>query len=155
MRTEILPPPLAPVVREVFGAGSEPMVEVERRAQTLLGDRRAIVWEGDASTFQFSFVGRAAEQVLGYPRRRWTDEPTFWGDTVVHPEDRDEAIAYCALATGKCQDHDFVYRAVTADGRIVWLHDIVTVIRGAKGIPERLRGIMLDVSGDVESQTKA
>jgi PAS domain S-box-containing protein len=151
MKTESLSPDLAPIVQQVFGRADEPMDLVDQRAQQALSDRRAIVWEGDATTFQFSYVGAAAEQVLGYPRRRWTDEPTFWGATVVHPEDRDDAIAYCALATGKCQDHDFVYRAVTADGRIVWLHDIVKVIPGTKGIPERLRGLMIDVTDEMSA----
>lgn len=151
MRTDILAPQLQPRVSEVFGSPQESMDTVEQRAEQILADRRAIVWEGDAATFQFSYVGRAAEHLLGYPRRRWTDEPTFWGDTVVHPSDRDEAIAFCAIATGKCQDHDFVYRAVRADGSVVWLHDIVQVIKGSKGVAERLRGIMIDVTDQVEN----
>lgn len=152
MKTNSLSGPLAPVVATVFGRADEPMSSVEQRARQILAGRNAIVWEGDATTFQFSYVGAAAESVLGYPRVRWTDEPTFWGDTVVHPEDRDEAIAFCALATGNCRDHDFVYRAVAADGRVVWLHDIVKVIPGKKGIPERLRGIMLDITAELEPE---
>lgn len=150
MHTNALDSQLASAVQQVFGSGSDPMVNVEHRAQQILADRRAIVWEGDASTFQFSYVGRQAEDILGYPRRRWTDEPAFWAETVVHPQDRDEAIAFCALATGKCQDHDFVYRAVKPDGSVVWLHDIVQVIPGKKGIPERLRGVMIDITDQVE-----
>lgn len=129
----------------VFGAPEDPMPVVEERSRRLLGHRRGIVWEGDAQTFQFSFVSPGAEEVLGYSVDRWITEPTFWGDVVVHPEDRDEAIAFCALATGRCQDHDFVYRAVRSDGTPVLLHDIVRVIRGRKGVAERLRGIMIEI----------
>lgn len=148
MKTNSLELPLASAVQQVFGPGHEPIDALEQRAGELLADRRAIVWEGDASTFQFSYVGPMAEEILGYPRRRWTDEPSFWAQTVVHPEDRDEAVAFCALATGRCQDHDFVYRAVKPDGSVVWLHDIVQVIRGKKGIPERLRGVMIDITDE-------
>jgi PAS domain S-box-containing protein len=150
MKTNTLAPDLANTVSAVFGSSRESMDLLEERANLLLADRRAIVWEGDASTFQFSYVGRQAEELLGYPRRRWTDEPAFWAETVVHPEDRDEAVAFCALATGKCQDHDFVYRAVRPDGSVVWLHDIVQVIKGKKGIPERLRGVMIDVTPELQ-----
>lgn len=123
------------------------MPELDRRAHELLPGKPLIVWEGDAATFRFSYVsGGDAEELLGHPADRWTEEPGFWAQTVVHPEDRDEAIAFCALATGKCEDHDFVYRARTADGRTVWLHDVVTVVRGARGVAERLRGVMLDVT---------
>lgn len=136
---------LAEKMAEIFGKDSDSMQQVEARAKQLLPGLRPIVWEGDAQTFQFSFVGGFAEQVLGYPSSRWTSEPTFWADVVVHPEDRNDAIAFCALATGRGADHDFEYRAYAADGRIVRLHDVVKVIKSQKGIAERLRGIMIEI----------
>jgi PAS domain-containing protein len=132
-------------VTRIFGADDDPMLLVEHRARQLLPEHRPIVWEGDAQTFEFSFVGGAAEEVLGHPAARWTSEPTFWADTVVHPDDRNDAIAFCAVATGKGADHDFQYRAVCADGRVVRLHDIVKVVKGPRGVAERLRGIMIEV----------
>lgn len=152
-----VPVPLPPDVAEAFGDPHDPILLVTARAEGKLG-RGAIVWEGDAQTFEFSFVNGAATQVLGYPASRWTTEPTFWADIVVHPDDRDDAIAYCALATGKGRDHRFEYRARAADGRIVWLRDYVQVVFGPRGVPQRLRGIMIDVtdeklqSGDVDSR---
>lgn len=140
---------LVETLRQVFGRPEDPMSEVDRRANELLAGKRAIVWEGDAATFQFSYVGGAAEDVLGHPARYWTEQPTFWADTVVHPDDRDEAIAFCALATGKCQDHDFVYRAQSADGKTVWLHDVVTVLRSPSGVAAKLRGVMIDVTDEL------
>lgn len=136
----------ADTVREAFGDGSEPIGVVAARAERLFSGTPIIVWEGDAQTFEFSFVSSAAEQVLGHPRERWTREATFWADRVVHPEDRDDAIAYCALATGKGRDHAFEYRASTADGRTVTLVDYVQVVRGKRGFAEKLRGIMLEAS---------
>jgi PAS domain-containing protein len=131
-------------VRTAFGNGSEPIAAVARRAEALFGDVPIIVWEGDAQTFEFSFVSVAAEKVLGHPKERWTGEATFWADHVVHPEDRDDAIAYCALATGKGRDHAFEYRARAADGRTVTLVDYVQVVIGKRGLAERLRGIMIE-----------
>ena len=136
----------AGTVAEAFGDGTEPIEIVARRAEALFGDARIIVWEGDAQTFEFSFVSASAEEVLAHPVARWTTEATFWADHVVHPDDRDEAIAYCALATGKGVDHAFVYRAKAADGTTVPLLDYVQVIKSKRGIAERLRGIMIDVS---------
>lgn len=146
--TERLTEIFAEKVARIFGADDDPMVLVEHRARQLLPDMRPIVWEGDAQTFQFSFVGGAAEEVLGYPASRWTSEPTFWADVVVHPDDRNDAIAFCAVATGKGKDHDFQYRARCADGRTVRLHDIVKVVKGSRGVAERLRGIMVELPPD-------
>lgn len=137
---------LAGRLDEVFGTSSDPVFEVERRAARLLPGREVIVWEGDPQTFQFSYVSANARRVLGYPVSRWVTEPDFWSATVVHPEDRSAAVAFCALATGQCRDHDFQYRAIAADGREVVLHDVVHVIRGPRGIAARLRGIMIDVT---------
>jgi len=41
--------------------------------------------------------------------------------------------------------YDFVYRMVAADGRTVWLHDVVNVDR-KQGRPKLLRGFMFDVT---------
>jgi PAS domain S-box-containing protein len=136
---------------EAFGRNVDSMQEVRDRAERLFPGENVIVWEGDAQTFQFSYVSEAAERILGYPRDRWTDEPTFWADVVVHPEDRNDAIAFCALATGRCRDHDFVYRARAADGRVVTLHDVVKVIVGERGVASTLRGIMLERPADDET----
>lgn len=140
--------------KQAFGNARESIEVVAQRAEALF-DRPIIVWEGDAQTFAFSFVSASAETILGHPVGRWTREATFWADAVVHPDDRDDAVAYCALATGKCIDHAFVYRANTADGRVLWLADYVQVVLGGRGVPERLRGIMIDVTDELELEERA
>ena len=137
---------LEPLEAEVLGDGSDRMTDVEMRLRKAYPTARAIAWEGDAATFQFTYVSKAAEQLLGYPIERWTREPTFWAEEVVLEQDRREAVAYCALATASKRDHVFEYRAQTADGRIVIIRDVVRVIVSPRGIPERLRGLMFDVS---------
>ncbi len=129
----------------VFGAPSDPMPLLAERARELLAGHEVIVWEADATTFVFSYVNPEAEEVLGYPASRWTDEPTFWADVVLHPGDRDESITYCVAETGKGCDHNFEYRAVAADGSIVRLRDIVRVVPAENGTPARLRGVMVVV----------
>lgn len=142
-------------IHEAFGDGTEPIAVVARRSLELFGAAPIIVWEGDAQTFQFSFVSASAEAVLGHPVARWTNEATFWADHVVHPDDRDDAIGYCALATGKGRDHAFEYRAKAADGSTVRFVDYVQVIKGKKGVAERLRGIMIDVTASVPTRAGA
>ena len=102
-----------------------------------------IVWEADGQTFQFTFVSPQAERILGYPLREWL-EPNFWRDHT-HPEDTDWCAAYCLDCTSRRQDHEFEYRMIAADGRVVWLHDIVSVKVEPEGAVY-LSGIMLDVT---------
>src|SRR5687767_5526780 len=77
----------------------------------------AIVWEADTATFQFLYVNRPAETLLGYPREAWLSQPTFWID-LLHPHDRDGALATCRLAVAEGRNHDFEYRVIGADGSV-------------------------------------
>jgi diguanylate cyclase (GGDEF)-like protein/PAS domain S-box-containing protein len=113
--------------------------------EALVQSIEGIVWEADARTFQFVFVSRQAEHLLGYPVERWLTDPTFWRDHL-HPEDREWATAYCTKATEEIRDHDFEYRMVAADGRTVWFRDLVHVVVDEKGSPAKLRGIMVDIT---------
>lgn len=140
-------------VNELFGSRGDSMADIEARAARLFPDHEVVVWEGDAATFQFTYVGTAAERVLGYPARRWVNEATFWADHVVLALDRDEAIGYCALATFRGRDHAFEYRACAADGRTLWIRDFVRVIDDGPAHGKRLRGVMFDVTAEKQTET--
>jgi PAS domain S-box-containing protein len=103
-----------------------------------------IVWEADAATFRFLFVSAQAKRILGYSPAEWLENPRFWAEHL-HPDDRDEAVTYCANATREMRDHNFEYRMIAADGRVVWMHDLVTVVM-EDGQPVRLRGLMVDIT---------
>jgi PAS domain S-box-containing protein len=105
----------------------------------------AIVWEADPLTHRFTFVSQRAEALLGYPVQRWLGEDDFWITTIA-AEDREAAQAQllrCGRDVDQCR---FEYRAVAADGRIVWLSNAMRVARAADGTVDRLHGFMVDVS---------
>jgi PAS domain S-box-containing protein len=110
----------------------------------LMHSVEGIVWEADAQTWQFTFVSQQAERLLGYPVAQWLNEPTFWMDHL-HPEDRALAVEQCRAATAERRSHQFEYRMIAADGRAVWLRDLVTVTP-ANGHGLRLRGLMVDLT---------
>ncbi|HWP34311.1 MAG TPA: PAS domain S-box protein, partial [Thermodesulfobacteriota bacterium] len=118
----------------------------ERRLRELLEGIGAIVWEADATTWQFSYVSPQAEALLGYPLAAWLGDCGFWASRVVHPDDREWAVAFCREQTAAGRDHEFEYRAVAADGRVVWLRDVVRVVCDDQGRPRRLRGVMVNVT---------
>lgn len=124
--------------------GEERLRQSQQRYEQLVNTIDGVVWEGDAKTFQYYFVSQQAERLLGYPVERWTSEPTFWSDHI-HPEDRQWALNFCALSTAQQRDHVFEYRMMAADGRVVWLRDIVTVVV-ENDQPVALRGVMVDIT---------
>ncbi|RMH76885.1 MAG: PAS domain S-box protein, partial [Calditrichaeota bacterium] len=119
-----------------------------RNWENLVDALGAIIWEADPETTQFTFVSQKAEELLGYPCEQWLTEPDFWVKHL-HPEDRKWAVEFCREATAALEPHDFEYRFIAADGRTVWLRDIVTVIAEG-GKPVRLWGVMIDVTRQKE-----
>ena len=122
----------------------------EKLCSTLVNSVHGIIWEADPLTFRFSFVSPHAELILGYPTQQWIDETDFWL-THTHPDDVDWCSNYCREASLKGEDFEFQYRMIAADGRVVWLHDIVTVVRLDYGTI-RLRGVMFDITVRKESE---
>ncbi|WP_018989222.1 diguanylate cyclase [Aromatoleum toluclasticum] len=120
-----------------------------QRFLDLVNTTDGIVWEADAQTFVFAFVSRKAESLLGYPVEDW-QKPGFWVDHL-HPDDRSWAPQYCASCTGRLEPHRFEYRFIAADGRVVWLEDIVTVV-AVDGRPTLLRGLMVDITARREAE---
>jgi PAS domain S-box-containing protein len=127
------------IQRAVAGA-----VAAEQRFADLVNSLEGIVWEADAGTLAFGFVNERAERILGYPVEDWLGVPTFWADHI-HPEDRDRAVRLTQEAIAEQRNHELEYRMIAADGRVVWLRNLVTVVVEA-GRATRLRGVMVDVS---------
>jgi PAS domain S-box-containing protein len=120
----------------------------------LLQGLDAIVWEMDTITWKFTFVSDRAQAILGYPISQWIEEPQFWQDRLLHPEDRDWCVHFCVTATNEAKDHQFEYRAIAADGRVVWLKDVVRVVSDENGRPRLLRGVMVDITKEKEVEEK-
>ena len=72
-------------------------------------------------------MGAHAVAILGYPVRQWIDEPDFWRSHT-HPGDVQWCTEFCQDSVRSGRDHQFEYRMIAADGRSVWLRDIVTVV---------------------------
>ncbi len=102
-----------------------------------------IPWEADLATWRFTYVGPQAVEILGYPVAAWFEDD-FWVNHI-HSEDRDYAINFCQEASLHKEDFEFEYRMLAADGRVIWLRDLVTVVPGEGG-SRNLRGFMLDIT---------
>src|SRR5438876_2466574 len=125
-------------------------VAAQQRFRDLVNSVEAIVWEATVPSFQFSFISKEAERVLGYPVERWLSEPTFWKDHV-HPEDREWALQYCQTATAEKRNHQFEHRMIAADGSVVWLRDLVTVVVEGDRVT-RVRGLMIDLTNRKQAE---
>ena len=125
-------------VRPEFGG-------TDRSLRDLIEGLGVIVWEADPTMRQFHFVSPHAEGLLGYSIRRWLAEPGFWLNHIV-PEDRDRVVSICNAAASGEMGEDFECRMFAADGRRVWLRNILQVVRDEDGRILLLRGLMVETT---------
>lgn len=105
---------------------------------------KAVVWRATTDAV-FTFVSQEAESLLGYPVEEWIGKPNFWVSKI-HPDDREWVVNFCIWETQHLKDHVFEYRMMAADGRVVWIQDIVRVMADRFGKPQELLGVMLDIT---------
>ncbi|MDR5170891.1 EAL domain-containing protein [Methylobacillus flagellatus] len=122
----------------------EALLQSRAEYRELVESVKAVVWRATPDA-AFTFVSQEAESLLGYPIQEWTGNPGFWAETM-HPDDREWVVDFCAWETQQLKDHVFEYRMLAADGRVVWLQDIVRVIPDRFGKPQELLGVMLDIT---------
>ncbi len=118
--------------------------QLKEKYFNLMNSVEGIVWEADAKTFEFSFVSQQAERLLGYPIEQWTSQPGFWADHI-YEEDRNDTVNFCTVSTRQKKPHEFEYRMVAADGRLIWLRDIVSVLV-ENDEAKKINGIMVDIT---------
>jgi two-component system cell cycle sensor histidine kinase/response regulator CckA len=116
----------------------------EHRFRELIEGLSTIVWEADADTLACSYVSPQAVSVFGYSTEQWIGTD-IWR-TLIHEEDYDHVTQLGAARTAAGEDHVLEFRALKADGSIVWVRDFVRVLIDADGRPSKLRGVMTDVT---------
>jgi diguanylate cyclase (GGDEF)-like protein/PAS domain S-box-containing protein len=127
------------------------MVDVENKVESdgavyraLLESTRAIPWKIDWDSKQFAYIGPQIEALLGWAPSSW-ESVGDWASRM-HPEDRDWVVDFCVAQSQAGVDHEADYRALTHDGRYVWIRDVVHVVRRPDGTVDSLIGFMFDIS---------
>ena len=114
------------------------------RFHELVASLDAVFWEADAASLEFTFLGGRVDDTLGPGTAAWPDANRAWGDHIAE-DDRAAVVAACRATIASGEDRSLDYRVARPDGRIVWVRDLVHVVRGAQG-PRELRGLMIDIT---------
>ena len=115
----------------------------DQRFRALAESSRAVPWEADFTTYRITYVGPQIEAVVGFSAKDWV-EKDLWPERL-HPEDRDRILREAAEYSRAGVDHNLEYRLIAADGRVVWIRDLVSVIKSEDG-QTWLYGAMVDVT---------
>lgn len=115
------------------------------RFQSLLKTVNAVVWEANAQTFEITYISGHVKSILGFTPEEWKSKPDFW-ESHIHPDDREFVLNFSRAENKKLKNYTIDYRIVRADGSLVWVKDMVTVIT-ENGKPMTLQGVMIDITG--------
>ncbi len=117
----------------------------QQRYADLVDGLDGVVWEARADDLTFTYVSPASESVLGHPADYWLAGPSRWGDQM-HPDDAAFTLEHCVAELREGHDHSCEYRAIHADGRVIWVADMIRATLSDDGSAQLLRGIMIDVT---------
>jgi PAS domain S-box-containing protein len=121
----------------------------DQRFRALAESSRAIPWEADFTTYRITYVGPQIEAVVGVSAKEWV-EKDLWPERL-HPEDRERVMREAAEYSRAGVDHNLEYRLMATDGRIVWIRDLVSVIKSEDG-QTWLYGAMVDITEQKQAE---
>lgn len=136
---------LARQLQQLFGrAQAEPSRE-NARLKYLIANTPAIIYSsvptGDGT---MTFVSDNALRVLDYKPEEMVADPSFWFDHL-HPDDVPAIFSSFALIFTEGQQA-YEYRFRARDGRYLWMHDTLRLIRDADGNPLEVVGSLTDIT---------
>ncbi|MEB3272617.1 MAG: PAS domain-containing protein [Prochlorothrix sp.] len=129
---------------------TQALTQAQQKYDHLMQSLNAVVWEYDLHSGCYRFMNPAVEEWLGYPLHQWLTEPHFW-EQCLHETDRNWVLPLTQAALAAGQSHELEYRLQTAQGEVVWIHDVATIMV-EKGEHIGIRGMWTNIT---ESKTMA
>jgi PAS domain S-box-containing protein len=124
----------------------------EARYRVLVERIPAVIYEmGPDDERRTLYVSQHVEEVLGYTRAEWLDQPDIWIE-LLHADDREVVLDRHDRHSQTGEPWDLEYRLIASDGRVVWVHDRGTLIRGVEGRAPAWHGVMIDVTAEHEAR---
>ena len=91
--------------------------------------------------------------MLGYRAEEWLAQRGLFS-RLVHEEDRERVSEEIARAAAASTPFRSEYRMLARDGRVVWVRDHATTVRGQGGEPLCVQGYLVDVSAENEARAE-
>ena len=90
------------------------------------------------------------QQLFGYTPEE-TMRPDHW-KSLIHPEDREWVLVENERVDRTGDPWHMEYRALTKDGRVLWVRDHAVLIRGEHGEPDYWQGYYIDITEQKQAE---
>jgi len=115
----------------------------ELRLRRLLETTNIVPWERSAGDSGFTYVGEQGLDLLGFSIDQWK-QADFWASRI-HADDRSRIVALYSNISPFTDHFKCEYRMITEDGRVIWIEDLVDVVR-EWGRRPTMHGFMTNIS---------
>ena len=122
----------------------------QEHLEYMLESINGVSWDFDLQTNRFTYVSKNIKTLFGYEHTDWVDYQS-WADTI-HEDDREKTTAYCEIETKKGRNHIMEYRLLKKSGDVVWVLDVITLIKDQDDNPVRLFGSIIDIDKQKRAQ---
>ena len=154
-----------PQLQNLKHVTSPPLIDakygLEARIRQAEARYQSLVERIPAVTFMVSFGSRESEiyvnshieRVLGYKASEWVQDPILWYERL-HKDDRDRWNEEFSRTVALGEPFRGDYRFLAKNGRTVWIHGEIVVVRDDNGSPCFLQGIGYDITDRVLAESK-
>lgn len=119
--------------------------DVEAMYGGLIETLPAVVYVAEAMPPYSTIYVSPQIESLGYTLPEWLSRPDMWM-SVLHPEDKDRVLKQTEDAMTAGRESDFVYRILSKDGGVRWIHDRGRFVADRDGHLICWQGVMLDLT---------
>ena len=128
------------------------LADLEARYRGVIDHLPAVIYiDGVGDDTPMIDVSPGIEDLLGVSREDYLREGSDWSD-YIHPDDHARMVAASELSVATESEFHEEFRAVHADGRVVWVREDALLIRDDQGKAIYWLGIMLDITQLVEAK---
>lgn len=121
------------------------LIKANARLEYLIANTPAIIYSSvPTGDFKMTFVSANALRVLGYKPEDMVADQNFWFDHI-HPDDAPNIFSSLAMVFVEGQ-RAYEYRFKAHDGRYLWMHDTLRLIRDEAGNPLEVVGSLTDIT---------
>jgi PAS domain S-box-containing protein len=99
-----------------------------------------------------SYTSPQVEALFGYTQAEW-EADTGLLERVIHPDDRERALAAAMRVRETGEPLRLEYRFVARDGRVVWVYDDNHLVRDEAGAARGVQGFLLDITERKEAES--
>ena len=117
----------------------------ETQYRTLIEQMPAAAYIDTEDSFANFFSSQQIFSISGYTAEEWKNDPDLWMK-IIHPEDKRKVQDEHEKTLKSGERFDIEYRLFKKDGKLVWVHDIASLVMGDKNTPLHWQGILIDVT---------